>query len=104
MSELDVLSKIEVYRGYSQNFIGSIPEIDFLFIDADHSIGGCKRDFIGYSSFIRPGGYIAFHDYYPQRKDLGPTWVVENEVILSNEYEFKELYDSLWIAQKMQFS
>ena len=104
MSELEVLNKIEIYRGYSQNFIGSIPEIDFLFIDADHSIDGCKRDFSGYGSFIRPGGYIAFHDYYPIRKDLGPTWVVENEVIPSNEYEFNNLYDSLWVGRKVKSS
>jgi predicted O-methyltransferase YrrM len=37
-------------------------QVDFLFIDGDHSYSGVKRDFEDYSPFVRPGGIIAFHD------------------------------------------
>lgn len=37
-------------------------KIDFLFIDADHSYEGVKKDFEMYSPLVRPGGIIAFHD------------------------------------------
>ena len=37
-------------------------ELDFLFIDGDHSYNGVKRDFEMYSPLVRKGGLIAFHD------------------------------------------
>jgi len=37
-------------------------QIDFLFIDADHSYEGVKKDFQLYSPFVRKSGLIAFHD------------------------------------------
>lgn len=37
-------------------------KIDFLFIDADHSYEGVKRDFKRYSKFVKKDGLIAFHD------------------------------------------
>lgn len=102
MNELRVLDRIEIYQGYSQDFAGSIGDIDFLFIDADHSIDGCNSDFVGYADSVKIGGYIAFHDYYPSRKDLGPTWVIDNKVIPSEQYVFDGLYDSLWIGKKVR--
>ena len=36
--------------------------IDFLFIDADHSYEGVKKDFQTYSPLVRKSGLIAFHD------------------------------------------
>ena len=37
-------------------------KVDFLFIDADHTYQGVKRDFELYSPLVAPGGIIAFHD------------------------------------------
>ena len=37
-------------------------EIDFLFIDGDHTYEGVKMDFETYGSLVRRGGIIAFHD------------------------------------------
>ncbi len=37
-------------------------KIDFLFIDGDHTYEGVAKDFTSYSSFVREGGIIAFHD------------------------------------------
>jgi cephalosporin hydroxylase len=39
--------------------------VDFLFIDADHSYEGVKKDFEMYSPLVRKGGIIAFHDIIP---------------------------------------
>lgn len=36
--------------------------VDFLFIDADHTYEGVKRDFETYAPFVRKGGVVAFHD------------------------------------------
>ncbi len=36
--------------------------LDLLFIDGDHTYMGVKQDFEMYSSFVGPGGIVAFHD------------------------------------------
>ena len=37
-------------------------QIDFLFVDGDHTYEGVKQDYEMYSPLVRKGGYIAFHD------------------------------------------
>jgi predicted O-methyltransferase YrrM len=37
-------------------------ELDFLFIDGDHTYEGVREDFNMYSPLVRSGGMIAFHD------------------------------------------
>lgn len=37
-------------------------QLDVLYIDGDHSYEGVKADFTMYSSLVRPGGLIVFHD------------------------------------------
>jgi predicted O-methyltransferase YrrM len=40
-------------------------DIDFLFIDGDHTYEGVKRDFEMYSTLVRKRGIIALHDIVP---------------------------------------
>jgi predicted O-methyltransferase YrrM len=44
-----------------RTILGSEP-LDYLFIDADHTYEGVKRDFQMYSPLVRKGGTVAFHD------------------------------------------
>jgi len=37
-------------------------ELDFLFIDGDHTYEGVKKDFEMYSPLVHKGGLVAFHD------------------------------------------
>ena len=37
-------------------------KVDFLFIDGDHSHVGVKLDYHMYKEFVKPGGWIGFHD------------------------------------------
>lgn len=37
-------------------------QVDFLFIDGDHSYQGVKHDWVMYSGLVRHGGCVAFHD------------------------------------------
>lgn len=37
-------------------------ELDFLFIDGDHTYEGVKQDFEMYKEFVKDGGFIGFHD------------------------------------------
>jgi predicted O-methyltransferase YrrM len=37
-------------------------KLDLLMIDADHSYEGGRKHWEMYSEFVRPGGFVAFHD------------------------------------------
>ncbi|MEZ2441037.1 class I SAM-dependent methyltransferase [Chitinophaga sp. RCC_12] len=98
MERLSVHDKIIVKKGYSYEMHNDFQQIDFLFIDGDHSIAGCRSDFELYASKVVRGGYIAFHDYYPDRDELGPTYVIQN--LAGDHFNFSRQYDSLWIGKK----
>lgn len=100
MSSRGVIDKICINIGYSSQYLNSFPSINLLFIDGDHSVEGCNYDFDNFSSYVVSGGYIVFHDFDPNRNDLGPTDVVKNKLLNSNVYNYIGQYDSLWIAQK----
>ena len=46
-------------------------EVDFLFIDADHTYEGVKRDFELYAPLVKKGGIIAFHDIVKHSPETG---------------------------------
>ncbi len=101
---LNAVSKnvtIVLHKGYSNEFVGLIRQIDFLFIDGDHSIEGCTFDFVHFEKDLKVGAYVAFHDYYPDRADLGPTWVIENLVKKNAAYDFHKSYDSFCVFKKI---
>jgi FkbM family methyltransferase len=66
-------------------------ELDFLFIDGDHSYEGVKKDFHMYKDLVKDGGYIGFHDINDTEWHrnlncyVGNLW---NEI--KNEYESME--------------
>lgn len=101
MEQGDVVSKIEVLKGYSHQFAGQLPMMDLLFIDADHSIEGCAFDIDNFASCVRPGGYLMLHDYSPERPEFGPTWVINNKVIPSKQFETLEVTHSLWVGKRI---
>ena len=96
-----VMENIVPLIGYSFKFKDTFDSIDFLFIDGDHSIDGCKADYLNFASKIKLGGYLAFHDYDPNREELGPTWVVHNLVLKSKDFKFHKQFDSLWVAKRI---
>jgi len=100
MRKYNVEKKVIVKEGYSNDFFSHFTKIDFLFIDGDHSIEGCKNDYQLYANKIVKGGFIAFHDYYNDRPLLGPTFVVNKIINQSNDFTFYRQSDSLWIGIK----
>jgi predicted O-methyltransferase YrrM len=80
--------------------------IDMLFIDGDHNYAEVKNDFINWSKFVRPGGWILFHDVTlpsDSAKDhKGPGQVVEELVIGIPEYTDHRLIDSLYSVRKIK--
>ena len=100
MAKLGVAHRIRVLAGYSRDFVEAVPQLNLLFIDGDHSIEGCRFDYANFAKFVAPGGYLMFHDFYRDRPELGPTWVVQNLVDPSREFAGEAVIDSLWIGRR----
>ena len=68
-------------------------QLDFLFIDGDHTYEGVKKDFEMYSPFVKENGIIAFHDIVIHNPKSN-THVNEFWNEIKNDYPFQELiYD-----------
>ena len=93
--------KIKTFKGYSNDFVGAITDIDFLFIDGDHSIEGCRFDYENFGNEVKVGGFLAFHDYYHDRPELGSTWVIQNLVKQNKNYIHYNDFDSLSVFKKI---
>jgi len=87
IEEANLLETIELIAGSSESSFSIIKNlvrntgIDILFIDGDHSIEGCKRDFEIYSTLMNKEGYIIFHDVFPDKcGHHGPRYVLDEIV------------------------
>lgn len=101
LSKRGLLGKIVIKKGYSADFKGQFKNLDFLFIDGDHSVEGCSFDFKTFGGSVKTGGFLAFHDYDAKRADLGPTWTVENLVKAAKDWELVGQYDSLIVFRRV---
>lgn len=80
-------------------------EFDFVFIDADHSLEGIRRDWADWSPRIRPGGIMALHDtqvpaHDPSVAQLGSFQYFEAHIRHDNRFEVVEQVDSLTILRR----
>ncbi len=87
--------KVEVLQGdshrpkFKEKVVGALGghQVDFLFIDGDHSTEGARADFEEYSPLVRPGGLVAFHDIV----ELQP---LETNQVFALWQELKGLYEA----------
>jgi hypothetical protein len=63
-NKLSIFDNIRVFQGLSFNFAEKYPSevVDLVFVDADHSYEGVKRDYQAWFDKIKIGGHFAFHD------------------------------------------
>lgn len=54
-----------ILRGHSVQMAAKVPDqsLWLVYIDGDHSYEGCFADTRAWAPKVKPGGYIAFHDY-----------------------------------------
>jgi len=60
-------------------------ELDYLFIDGDHSYKGVKQDYEMYSPLVRKGGIIAFHDIVEHKGSGCKVYEFWNEIKAGKE-------------------
>lgn len=108
MDPLDFMSKnmhacgfqeyVTIHKGDSTQTLPVVARdigegIDFVMIDGDHSIEGCLKDFELVEPFIATGGYILFHDVFPDYCGVdGPAFTLLDKIIPSNKYELCQIY------------
>jgi predicted O-methyltransferase YrrM len=66
-------------------------QLDYLFIDGDHTYEGVKKDFDLYSPLVKKGGLIVFHDIVPHESSACKVDVFWNEI--KKQYQHKEFID-----------
>lgn len=77
-------------QGNSSVVADKVPLVDLIFIDADHSYEGCRKDIESYKKKVKPNGILSGHDIdYPgvnravqeriRNYDVGPNnvWFVK---------------------------
>lgn len=62
----------ETFNSVSEEIIERNMDVDFLFIDGDHSYEGVKQDFEKYKELVSDNGIIALHDivYHPDDPEV----------------------------------
>lgn len=73
-----------------RNILGN-REIDFCFIDGDHSYEGVKKDFDMYSHLVKRGGTIAFHDIVTHHPRSGCQVDKFWREIKTHGYQYREI-------------
>lgn len=90
----------------SHEALSDVPgEVDFVFIDGDHSLAGVTRDWADWSARIVVGGIIALHDtrvsiHHPNTAQLGSFAYFESHIRHDPRFVLLEQVDSLSILQR----
>jgi len=71
-------------------------DIDLLFIDGDHSYEGVKNDINRFSSFVRHGGFVIFHDVIGKKSVLQPLI----GKLLVDGWEHEDQADSMLVLKR----
>lgn len=101
MEQLGLSHRIKMVNKFSVDALSDIPaEIDFLFIDGDHSYEGCNSDIMNYVPRVRPEGVVAIHD---SRTEVGVTKAIEDQkrLYLAPFFDFNvSTVHGMWVGIK----
>ena len=92
--------QVQLYRGYSTevSFQFEDEAYDWVYIDAAHDYEGVMADIIAYSAKVKPGGYIAGHNYSPtEHSGVEVKQVVD---LLFKDLLYVDSLSTNWIAYK----
>lgn len=98
--------KVELLRMFSFDAVDKVPnELDFIFIDGDHSYEGFIRDWNDWSPKLKSNGIIALHDTAVPLHDntvsqLGSYKYFQENIKNDKKFELIETVDSLSVMRK----
>ena len=92
----------EAGRNYS---LASEGQVDFVFIDGDHTYEGIRNDWMVWSPLVAAGGVVALHDSRSSRErniDEAGSAIFTRDVILKDpRYRELEPVDTLTVVQRV---
>jgi predicted O-methyltransferase YrrM len=94
-------SMITIVRKRSDELVASdvVLPLDLAFIDGDHSFEAVQKDFRLLADWVRPGGYIAFHDSSRSFPGVGITI---GQAMASGKWQLAGSVDTLaWIQRSV---
>ncbi|MCB0700271.1 MAG: class I SAM-dependent methyltransferase [Chitinophagales bacterium] len=106
MKRAKVRDKVILVEKLSFDAINDVPsEIDFIFIDGDHSYEGIKKDWELFSDIVKPNGYILLHDtlvpeFDLSRASLGSIQFYKDVVTSDERFELVDSVDSLTVLKR----
>lgn len=75
--------------------------LGMLFIDGGHAKSTVEADARGWSGFVAPGGWLCFHDVFPNPADGGQApYEVFESLRAQREWTFDGLYGSLGVLRR----
>jgi predicted O-methyltransferase YrrM len=100
---LDRVRFIEMFSFEAVKYIDG--DIDFIFIDGDHSWEGFQRDWQDWAPKVRLGGGVALHDtsvppHNPRVADLGSHKYFHEKVKHDPRFEIVDTVDSLNVLRR----
>ena len=96
-------ARAAIIRADSLHAAKAIPDqsLDLAFIDADHSYDGCKADIAAYYAKVKPGGFIAGHDYANDDWTFGAqVKKAVDEFVTTNGLQLDLGENFTWFARK----
>lgn len=88
--------RVRMHRGFSHEILRSFPDgsFDWIYIDADHSYAGVKRDAAAAAAKVKPGGFLVFNDFAHMDPFLG-AYGVHRAVV---EFAVERQWPLAWLA------
>lgn len=97
--------RVTVIEGSTKETHGIEADLDFVFVDADHSYEGCRDDIAAWWPMVKAGGYLCGHDYGPkpegkERYEKPGVTAAVNEFVESSGLDLVTGSDGTWFLQK----
>lgn len=87
----------KLIRMKSLNAVGSLPnDLDFVYLDGDHSLDVVAREIIYYDWKIKKGGLLCGHDYIGIGEPGVQPAVEKMAVVLTRDLHFEEELNMWW--------
>lgn len=89
-------ARVTMHEGYSHEVLASFADesFDWIYIDADHSYAGVKRDANAAAAKVKPGGFLVFNDFAHMDPFLG-RYGVHRAVV---EFALERKWPLVWLA------
>ena len=85
LEQAGVADRVRHLRMFSDDALGSVGDIDVLYIDGAHRYGPARADISQWGAKVRPGGCMLIHDSF---SSIGVTAAIGRELVWSTRWRY----------------